>query len=105
MNKFEAIIIIASLIFLSCRGSSEPTPAPHKPLTESIRERQEEIANEAPSKPEYETVQYWEVNNTYCYGREYTECGVTFWECDDGFVYGCMTSVKYKVKSKEVRAE
>lgn len=113
----KLIVLVMALMFSSCTGSGSnghPKVQP-KLFAETAQERQEEqeVANEVqvPAEPEYETVYYYEVKNTNCYENDIDRtgstpsCGITFSKCDDGYVYGCLTNVPYKVKSKEVRIE
>lgn len=54
---------------------------------------------EKPAEPEYEEVEYAQINGkgSKCYEREVEACGMTFSECSDGLVYRCMKDVVYKI--------
>lgn len=82
----------------------------------STAETQEEP--EQPAEPQYETVAAYHITtklgSTVCYERnnapggqdsEDLACGMTFSECKDGYIYRCMTDVKYKVVEEQKLVE
>ena len=52
---------------------------------------------EAPAEPE--KVDNYTFTNTVCQCHEKTECGMTFWNCVNGKVYGCMHDAIYAIVS------
>ena len=68
--------------------------------------------NQEESKPEdtgpqYETVNAYHITtkqgSTVCYDRneDDIQCGMTFSDCKDGYVYRCMVDVKYKIVEEQ----
>lgn len=59
----------------------------------------------APDEPQYETVEAFILNskstNTTCYEQEVETCGMTFYDCKDGYVYRCLQDARYKITEEQ----
>lgn len=73
---------------------------------------------EQPTEPRYVTIDAYHITtklgSTVCYERNNSQndensedlaCGMTFSECKDGYIYRCMTDVKYKIVKEQTLAE
>jgi hypothetical protein len=77
-------------------------------------EEQEQETQET-QEPQYETVRAYHIQtklgNTVCYKRNDSDdgediaCGMTFSDCKDGYIYRCITDVKYKIVEEQKLVE
>jgi hypothetical protein len=77
------------------------SPVPDAPIVEVTPEAVQ--TPEVP--PEPEKVDNYRYGSTVCECRERTECGMTFWGCTDGRIYGCMHDATYSIVKVEKTEE